>query len=77
MQRVVDYGSSMLHLLLVQWLTERYTQPGDVVLDPMGGIGSTFLALLLQRDVIMYDVERRWLEIACANARRIQRATGR
>ena len=65
-----------LHLRLVQWLVERYTQPGEVILDPMGGIGSTFLALLVQRDVLLYDVERRWLQLAVENARRIQRAAG-
>lgn len=43
---------------------------------PGSGIGSTFLALLLQRDVVLYDVERRWLDIAYANARRIQHAAG-
>ena len=63
-----------LHLRLVQWLVERYTQPEDIILDPMGGIGSTFLALLLQRDVVLYDVEWRWLGLAIENARRIQRA---
>ena len=65
-----------LHLHLVRWLIERYTVPGEVILDPMGGIGSTLFALLLQRDVVLYDVERRWLTIAYENARRIQRAAG-
>ncbi len=65
-----------LHLHLVQWLVERYTAPGDTILNPMGGIGSTLLALLVQRNVIVYDVERRWLDLAVANARRIQRAAG-
>ncbi len=63
-----------LHLHLVQWLAERYTSPGETILDPMGGIGSTLLALLVQRDVVLYDVERRWLDLAVENARRIQRA---
>lgn len=65
-----------LHLHLVRWLVERYTAPGEGILDPMGGIGSTLLALLLQRDVVLYDIERRWLTIAYENARHIQRATG-
>jgi tRNA G10 N-methylase Trm11 len=65
-----------LHLHLVQWLVERYTAPGDTILDPMGGIGSTLLAVLVQRDVVLYDVERRWLHLAVENARRIQRAAG-
>jgi len=65
-----------LHLHLAQWLVERYTAPGDTIIDPMGGIGSTLLALLVQRDVVLYDVERRWLTLAVENARRIQRAAG-
>ncbi len=36
-----------MHGHLAQWLIERYTAPGEVILDPMGGIGSTLLALLV------------------------------
>ena len=57
----------------------RYTQPGDLVADPMCGIGTTLVeAIHLGRDAIGVEYEDRWAAIAAANithARR-QGATG-
>ena len=58
---------------------ERYTQPGDLVADPMCGIGTTLVeAIHLGRDGLGVEYEDRWAAIAAANiahARR-QGATG-
>jgi hypothetical protein len=57
----------------------RYTQPGDLVADPMCGIGTTLIeAIHLGRDAIGVEYEPRWAELAAAgitHARR-QGATG-
>jgi SAM-dependent methyltransferase len=46
----------------------RYTQPGDLVADPMCGIGTTLVeAIHLGRDVIGVEYEPRWASIAAAN----------
>jgi hypothetical protein len=46
----------------------RYTQPGDLVLDPMTGIGTTLVeAAHLGRDAIGVEYESRWADIADAN----------
>jgi tRNA G10 N-methylase Trm11 len=46
----------------------RYTQPGDVVADPMCGIGTTLVeAVHLGRDAIGVEYEPRWARIAAAN----------
>lgn len=65
-----------LHLGLLQWIVERYTRPGDTIADPMAGIGSTAYAALLQRDVILRDVEPKWLALAHENAAQILREAG-
>ncbi|MGP4112606.1 TRM11 family SAM-dependent methyltransferase [Streptomyces sp. 4N509B] len=47
----------------------RYTQPGDLVLDPMCGIGTTLVeALYLGRNALGVEYEPRWAELAHANA---------
>ena len=47
---------------------ERYTQPGDLVADPMCGIGTTLVeAIHLGRDGLGIEFEDRWAQIAAAN----------
>ena len=56
-----------------------YTKPGDLVLDPMAGIGSTLVeAVHLGRDAIGVEYEPQWAELARANLAyaRAQGATG-
>ena len=65
-----------LHLGLLAWLIDRYTLPGDTVADPMCGIGSTAYAALLQRNVILREIEPKWLALAHENAAAIIRAAG-
>lgn len=57
-----------LHLGLLAWLVERYTRPGEMIADPMAGIGSTAYAALLQRNVILREIEPKWLTLAHQNA---------
>jgi hypothetical protein len=57
-----------------------YTRPGDLVLDPMCGIGTTLVeAVHLGRDATGVEFEGRWADIAAANLRlaHTQGATGR
>ena len=45
-----------------------YTQPGDLVLDPMCGIGTTLVeAVHAGRDALGVEYESRWADIADAN----------
>jgi SAM-dependent methyltransferase len=56
-----------------------YTQPGELVLDPMCGIGTTLVeATHLGRDAIGVELEARWADLAAGNLRqaRGQGATG-
>lgn len=65
-----------LHLGLLAWLLDRYTKPGDTVADPMAGMGSTAYAALLQRHVILREIEPKWLAFAHENAAIILREAG-
>jgi len=65
-----------LHLGLLRYLIDRYTAPGDTIADPMAGIGSTAYAALLQRNVILREIEPRWLALAHENAALIIREAG-
>jgi hypothetical protein len=48
-----------------------YTQPGDLVLDPMAGIGTTLVeAVHAGRDAIGVEYESRWANLADANLAR-------
>lgn len=65
-----------LHLGLLAWIVDRYTAPGDTIADPMAGIGSTAYAALLQRNVILREIEPTWLKLAEKNTARIVRGAG-
>jgi tRNA G10 N-methylase Trm11 len=74
----VAHPAKMLPAIAAAAIT-RYTQPGDLVLDPMCGIGTTLVeAIHLGRQAAGVEFEDRWARLAAANiahARR-QGATG-
>jgi modification methylase len=69
--RLFDEASFTHHakfnLNLVQALLDRYTDPGDLVLDPMAGTGSVFVGLLTGRRVIAGDIESQWARLLREN----------
>jgi hypothetical protein len=53
---------------VARYAIATYTAPGDLVLDPMAGIGTTTVeAVHLGRDAIGVEYERRWAALAAAN----------
>ncbi len=48
---------AMMHCGLLLELVRLYTQPKTRILDPFGGIGTTALAALLDREVILSELE--------------------
>jgi hypothetical protein len=55
----------------------RYTQPGDLVADPMCGIGTTLVeALHLGRDALGIEFEPRWAQLAALNTDHARRQCG-
>src|SRR5215218_2325219 len=54
---------------LARSVIRAYSQPGELVLDPMCGIGTTLVeAIHLDRDAIGVELEHRWAAIAAGNA---------
>ncbi len=55
---------------LARRIVTAYSQPGDIVVDPMCGIGTTLVeAAALGRRCIGVELEERWVAIARANLR--------
>jgi len=49
----------------MRWLVRLVTRPGDVVLDPFGGSGTTAVAAIAEgRRVVLVEREPRFAEIA-------------
>ena len=51
------------NMFLTESLIEYLSEPGETVLDPFGGTGTTMLAALLGRPVIMIDVEPQFCQM--------------
>lgn len=51
---------------LMRDLVLRYTRPGDVILDPFGGVGSALIACTLPepRDVVLVEIESKFCQAA-------------
>jgi len=74
----VAHPGKMLPAIAAQAITD-YTQPGDLVLDPMCGIGTTLVeATHLGRDAVGVEYEAPWAQLARRNLHhaRGQGATG-
>lgn len=56
---------------LARHAIERYSAPGELVVDPMCGIGTTLVeAVYLGRDAVGVELEPRWAELAERNLAR-------
>lgn len=53
-------------MLMRDWI-ENCSAPGDLVLDPFAGSGSTLVAAVLAgRRAVGIELQRRWFDVACA-----------
>jgi DNA modification methylase len=57
-----------LHLGFLAWLLDRYTRPGDTLLDPLAGSGSLLMATLppWRCRVLLNELEIQWVLQICA-----------
>ena len=63
-------GKMMLPLQL--YLIDRYTQPRDIILDPMAGSGTLLVACSLGRHVICVELEQKFVDMQKGNWEKIQ-----
>lgn len=62
-----------INMKLLAFLIENFTNPGDVVLDPMCGTGSTGVVSALRgRDAICVDLEQKFVDWAEEAKRKVQ-----
>ena len=61
-----------MHLSLQLWLIDRYTKPGDVILDCMAGSGTILVACSMGRNVICVDLEDKFVKMMEGNWQKIQ-----
>ena len=63
-----------MHLSLQSDLIQRYTLPGQVLLDPFGGIGGLLLATVMPepRHVILCELEEKFCKAAQQNSQHLQ-----
>ena len=61
-----------MNLGLQIYLIERYTKPGDTILDPMAGSGTLLVACALGRNVILVELESKFCDMARQNWEKIQ-----
>ena len=52
-------------------IVKEFTKEGDVLLDPMGGVGSILIASTLGRAVTMIELEERFYNLALKNREKI------
>ena len=57
---------------LLIWIVERYTKPGETILDPMFGSGTAMLACMLGRNVIGVELEQKFVDMAKANWEKVR-----
>jgi DNA modification methylase len=57
---------------LLIWCVERYSKPGDTILDPMFGSGTTMLACPLGRNVVGVELESKFVRMSLNNWGKVQ-----
>lgn len=59
-------------LPLQRWLIENYTKLGDIILDPMAGCGTLLIACTMGRNVILVELEDKFVKMQRDNWAKIQ-----
>jgi DNA modification methylase len=57
---------------LLIWITEKFTNVGETILDPMFGSGTTMLACTLGRNVIGVELEEKFVRMAEKNWQKVR-----
>src|SRR5690349_16465345 len=67
-----DHGAKA-NLFLLRDILARFTRPGDVVLDPMAGVGSLLIGATMGRRIVCVELEPHHAAACRANAAAIRR----
>jgi DNA modification methylase len=78
-QRIWYVEESMTHpakmnVALARKILKEFTKPGDTVLDPMAGCGTTLVeAILLGRNAVGVDIEKKFCNLMKKNIEKVER----
>ena len=61
-----------MSLPLQIWIIENYTKEGEVILDPMAGSGTAMVGCSMGRDVIVMDLEQKFVDMMNSNWEKIR-----
>jgi modification methylase len=57
-----------MHLQMCREIIKRYSKPGDLILDPMAGVGTTIVeGMILGRNIVGVEYEQKFADIAQKN----------
>lgn len=63
-----------MHLQMCREIIKLYSKKGDLILDPMAGIGTTIIeGILLGRNVIGIEYEQKFCEMVLSNIKKPKR----
>jgi len=61
-----------LVLPLQLWLIDKYTKPGELILDPMAGSGTILVACMMGRHVVTVELEEKFVAMQKGNWEKIK-----
>ena len=62
-QKDVSLHPAKMNLYLCQEIIKAFTKPGDTILDPFAGIGTTMVASRMDRNVILLELESHYCDL--------------
>ena len=65
-----------LNVKLFRYLVEMYTSPGDLIIDPMSGIGTVHLAATMGRDTLAVEIVPEFASLQFANCDKLDEVLG-
>ena len=71
----LEHGAK-LEVRTLRWLVEKYSKPGDTILDPMSGIGTIHLAATMGRNTLAIELSPRFVEIQKINIEKLGQELG-
>ena len=65
-----------LEIRTFMWIVEKYTLPGETIIDPMSGIGTVHMAATVGRNTIAMELSPRFVELQRLNIVKINEVEG-
>ncbi len=74
--RESNQHQAKLEIQTYQWLIEKYTSPGDWILDPMSGVGTVHFAATMGRNTIGVEISEQFVDIQYLNLEKLDETLG-